>query len=45
MGELLDTIQALGDAQALQDAGQRLIRFRLDGDVTEVLTKLVAGPK
>ena len=42
---VLKEAQALGDAQALQDAGRRLIRFRLDGDVTEALAKLAAGSK
>jgi transaldolase/glucose-6-phosphate isomerase len=37
---VLKEAQALGDAQALKDAGRRLIRFQLDGDVVEALTNL-----
>ncbi|MGB3716583.1 MAG: bifunctional transaldolase/phosoglucose isomerase [Candidatus Promineifilaceae bacterium] len=40
---VLKEAQALGDAQALQEAGRRLIRFRLDGDATEALTQLITS--
>jgi hypothetical protein len=37
---LLKEAQALGDAQALLDAGRRLIRFRLEGDGAQALKNL-----
>jgi glucose-6-phosphate isomerase len=38
---LLKEAQSLGDAQALEDAGRRLIRFRLEGDVAGILVNLL----
>ena len=37
---VLKNAQALGDAQALIDAGRRVIRFQLEGDVTAVIEEL-----
>jgi transaldolase/glucose-6-phosphate isomerase len=41
--EVLKSAQALGDARALEDAGRRLIRFQLDGEVSGELQKLIEG--
>ena len=38
---VLKSAQALGDAQALQDGGRQVIRFRLDGDVASALSQLI----
>ena len=40
---VLKSAQALGDARALREAGRRLIRFRLDGDVAGELGWLIEG--
>jgi transaldolase/glucose-6-phosphate isomerase len=40
---VLKSAQALGDARALREAGRRLIRFRLDGDVAGELQRLIEG--
>lgn len=40
---VLKAAQALGDAQALRDAGRRVIQFQLDGDVTAALQEIVNG--
>jgi transaldolase/glucose-6-phosphate isomerase len=40
---VLKEAQALGDRRALLDAGRRVIRFDLDGDVTGGLGRLEAG--
>ena len=39
---VLESAQALGDARALEDAGRRLIRFYLDGDVAGELQRLIS---
>jgi hypothetical protein len=38
---VLKEAQSLGDAQALLDAGRRLIRFRLEGDVAGIFKNLL----
>jgi len=40
---VLETAQALGDYRALLDAGRRVIRFDLGGDVVEGLEQLARG--
>ena len=35
--------QSLGDARALEDAGRRLIRFQLNGEVASELRQLIEG--
>ena len=40
---VLEAAQALGDRQALLDAGRRVIRFHLDSDVASGLGRLTAG--
>ena len=37
---VLKSAQALGDLQALRDAGRRVVRFHIDGDVEEGIHKL-----
>jgi transaldolase/glucose-6-phosphate isomerase len=41
---VLKMTQALGDRQALLDAGRRVIRFHLGGDVVGELTRLTEAP-
>ncbi len=40
---VLEMAQALGDRQALLDAGRRVIRFHIAGDVASALAKLTAA--
>lgn len=40
---VLKAAQALGDAQALRDAGRRVIQFQLDGNVMAALQEIVNG--
>jgi hypothetical protein len=38
---VLKSAQALGDAQALLDAGRRVIRFQIEGDPAAAIAALV----
>jgi hypothetical protein len=40
---VLRTAQALGDGRALHEAGRRMIRFDLDGDLVAALARLAAA--